>query len=287
MKLPTTLTFVLEKPTLTFVQEKTTMRKSFACLFLAAVSWLALGSLAFAAPTTTAAVASNAGFVLTPNTGTWTTVLQTTIKNPTADDDLFIDVSQVDALVTDNFTSSAIPGLVSVGAVLLQMRVQVDGITATPGAIDFDDQLTRLTSNLQRFQSLNCTTAPAPQTIVTTSCVCSNAIPVVVPQAVSCAPPPAPIPFPFLFRSCTSQTTIDTDVVTTCNLVPGANQSLATLLEESIGHSYDFYAKGVGGMGDTHIVQVQEKLFEGTFFGSAEAFIGPSTLKIQAVNLKP
>lgn len=265
------------------------MRKLFACLFLVAVSWVALsGAPAFAAPTTTAAATAatfNNGFVLTPNTGKWTTILTTTIKNPTANDDLFIDVSQVDVLATDNSTSSATPGLISVGAVELQLQVLVDGIVATPGAIDFDNQATALTSNLQKFLSLSCTATPTTETIVTTSCVCNSTT--VTPAAISCAPPPAAIPTGYT-RTCTSQTSTDHDVVTTCALVPGADQSLATLLQESIGHSYDFFAAGVGGMGDTHIVQVQERVFEFTANGGSvdEAIIGPTTLKIQAVNLK-
>jgi len=75
------------------------------------------------------------------------------------------------------------------------------------------------------------------------------------------------------------------DTVTTCSLVPGANQTLSTLLSETIGHSFDFFAAGVGGMGQTHIVQVQERLHV-TSGDSAMATIGPTTLKIEAVNLK-
>ena len=185
------------------------MRKLFACLFLVAVSWVALScSLALAGqPTTTAAATFNTGFVLTPNTGSWTTILTTTIKNPTADDDLFIDVSQVDALVTDNSTSSATPGLISVGAVELRLRVLVDGIVATPGAIDFDNQLTALTSNLQKFLSLSCTQTTVQNVVVTTSCVCNGpSLP-----AASCAAPPTAIPAPYTTRSCTTATNSDLD----------------------------------------------------------------------------
>ena len=224
---------------------------------------------------------------MTPNTGKWTTILTTDIKNPTADDDLFIDVSQVDALVTVNLTSSATPGIFSVGEVFLFLRVLVDGIVATPGPfIDFDDQVTALTSDLQKFLALSCTQTPANQPIVTTSCVCNSTT--VTPAAISCAAPPAAIPAGYT-RTCTSQTTIDTDLVTTCKLLTTGNQLVETFLESSIGHSYDFFAKGVGGMGDTHIVQVQEELFQFSTAGTAaaQAVIGPSTLKIQAVNLKP
>jgi hypothetical protein len=245
-------------------------------------------------PATTAAATSTTGFVLTPNppcpaspTSTdpclkWTTVLTTTIKNPTADDDLFIDVSQVDALTTTNAASSATPTLVSVGDAKLEMQVLVDGIPATPGPIVFNELLSTLTANLQTFLSLNCTATPTPETIVTTSCVCDSTT--VTPASIACDPPPAAVPTGYT-RTCASQTTTDTDVVTTCSLVPGANQTLSTLLSLTIGHSYDFLAQGVGGMGETHIVQVQERLHV-TSGGSAEATIGPITLKIEAVNLK-
>jgi hypothetical protein len=226
--------------------------------------------------------------VIPANDGKWHTVLTTTIKNPTANDDLFIDVSQVNRITTTNATSSATPGVISSGDARLLMRVLVDGIVAVPGPIVFDEQLTQLTSNLQTFLSLSCVNTPTPQIIVTTSCVCSSVLPVVVPQAVSCAPPPAPIAFPFLFRTCTSQTTVDTDVRTTCSLVPGANETLRTLLSETIGHSYDFLATGVGGMGDDHIVQVQEMLTQTTTAGgTAQVVIGPQDVKVLAVDLKP
>ncbi len=226
--------------------------------------------------------------VIPANDGMWHTVLTTTIKNPTADDDLFIDVSQVNRITTTNASSSATPGVISSGDARLLMRVLVDGIVAEPGPIVFDEQLTQLTSNLQRFLSLSCVNTPTPQIIVTASCVCSSVLPVVVPQAVSCAPPPAPITFPFLFRTCTSQTTVDTDVRTTCSLVAGANETLQTLLSETIGHSYDFLAPGVGGMGNTHIVQVQEMLTQTTTAGgTGQVVIGPQDVKVLAVDLKP
>jgi hypothetical protein len=268
------------------------MCKLFACIFLVAVSC----SLAFGGePASTAAAVWNTGFILAPDPNCpvvgpptpaclhWTTVLTTDIKNPTADDDLFIDVSQVNRLSTTTTTSSATPALVSTGDAKLEMRVLVDGIVAKPGAIVFDDQLSTLTSSLQAFQSLSCTTTPAPQTIVTTSCVCNGPL---LP-AISCAPPPASLPLLYISRTCTAQTTIDTDTVTSCSLVSGANQTLDTLLRETIAHSFDFYAPGVGGMGVTHIVQVQERLHLITGNGgTATATIGPGTLKITAVNVK-
>lgn len=223
--------------------------------------------------------------VIPANDGKWHTVLTTTIKNPTADDDLFVDVSQVNRLTTFNVTTTTIP--VSVADARLNMRVLVDGVTCQPGAIVFDEQLTTLSSALQAFLSLNCVNTPTPQIIVTTSCVCSNVLPVVTPQAVSCAPPPAPIAFPFLFRTCTSQTTVDTDVRTTCNLVSGRPEALTTLLSETTGHSYDFLCPGVEGMGDTHIVQVQEMLTQSSSSGGAQALIGPQDVKVLAVDLKP
>lgn len=265
---------------------ETKMRKSLASLLVAAC-WAALScSPAFAGqPTTTAAATFNNGFLLTPNTGKWTTILTTTIKNPTADDDLFIDVSQVDALVTANLTTSAIPGLFSVGEVVLLLRVLVNGIPAAPGAIDFDNQVTELVSALQKFLALNCTQTTVQNVVVTTSCVCNSTT--VTPASISCAAPPAAIPAGYT-RTCTSASSSDPDVVTTCKLTTDGDQAIETVLESSIGHSYDFFAKGVGGMGDTHIVQVQEQLFQLATAGTAatEAFIGPSTLKIQAVNLK-
>ncbi len=239
-----------------------------------------------AAPATTAAATFNTSAIVIPaNDGKWHTVLTTTIKNPTANDDLFIDVSQVDKITTTNATSSATPSVISSGDAKLEMRVLVDGIVARPGEIVFDEQLTTLTSALQTFLSLSCTETATPQTIVTTSCVCNSTT--VTPAAISCAPPPDSLPTGYTTRTCTSQTTTDTDVVTTCTLVPGANQTLATELGLTLGHSFDFLAPGVGGGGATHIVQVQEMLTQTTANGgTAQALIGPGTLKIDAVNLK-
>jgi hypothetical protein len=253
-------------------------------------------SLAFGGePASQAAATWNTGFILVPDPACpvvgpptpacikWTTVLTTDIKNPTADDDLFIDVSQVNRLTTTTTTSSATPALVSTGDAKLEMRVLVDGVAAKPGAIVFDEQLSTLTSRLQAFQALSCTATPTPQTIVTTSCVCNPLIP--GPPVISCDPTLA-VPVGYT-RTCTAQTTTDTDVVTTCSLVSGANQTLSTLLGETLAHSFDFYAPKVGGMGDTHIVQVQERLHLTTGNGgTATATIGPGTLKISAVNVK-
>jgi hypothetical protein len=166
----------------------------------------------------------------------------------------------------------------------LEVQVLVDGIPATPGPIVFNELLTTLTANLQQFLSLNCTQTPVQDTIVTTSCVCSSTT--VTPAAISCDPPPATVPTGYT-RTCTTQTTTETDIVTQCTLVPGPDQTLNTLLGLTIGHSYDFLAKDVGGAGTTHIVQVQERLqLTSGNNGNAEATIGPITLKIQAVNLK-
>jgi hypothetical protein len=239
-------------------------------------------SLAFgqSKPASTAAATSNTGFVLPANDGKWHTVLSTTIKNPTADDDLFIDVSQVDRITTTNATSSATPSVISSGDAKLEMRVLVDGITAKPGAIVFDEQLSTLTSTLQAFLSLTCTQTPTTETF--TTCVCNSTS--VSPAAIACDPAPAPVPTGYT-RTCTTQT--DHDIVTTCNLVSGAPQTLATLLGETIGHSFDFFAPGVGGAGATHTIQVQEMLTQTTSnAGTAAATIGPSTLKIAAVNVK-
>ena len=106
----------------------------------------------------TAAATFDTGFVLAPDPNCpapptpptaaclhWTTILTTTIKNPTADDDLFIDVSQVDKIVTDVTTSSAnAPGTISSGDAKLEMRVLVDGVPAKPGPIVLDEQLLTL-----------------------------------------------------------------------------------------------------------------------------------------------
>jgi len=232
--------------------------------------------------TTAAATFSTSAIVIPANDGLWHTVLSTTIKNPTADDDLFIDVSQVNKITTTNATSSATPGVISSGDAKLMMRVLVDGIVARPGAIVFDEQLTQLTSNLQTFLSLSCTETTVPNVIVVTTCVCAPAS----GPSFSCAPPPAP-PITGTVRTCTTATVPDPDVVTTCALVPGANQTLSTVLSETIGHSFDFLAPGVGGMGATHTVQVQEMLTQATMGGgTAQAVIGPTTLKVTAVNLK-
>src|SRR5215470_13828852 len=106
--------------------------------------------------TTAAATFKSSATVIPANDGKWHTVLTTTIKNPTADDDLFIDVSQVDKITTTAVTSST-PGVISSGDAQLRMRVLVDGVVAKPGAIVFDEQLTDLTSNLEAFLSLSCT----------------------------------------------------------------------------------------------------------------------------------
>jgi len=235
------------------------------------------------AATTSAATYNTSAIVIPPNDGIWHTVLTTMIKNPTADDDLFIDVSQVTTITTTNVTSTSTASLISAGNAKLQMRVLVDGVEAKPGPIVFDEQLTTLTSSLQSFLSLSCTNTPTTQTIITTSCVCNPIVPGL--PVISCDPTLA-IPVGYT-RTCTSQTTTDTDVVTTCSLVNGADQSLATLLDQTIGHSFDFLAPAVGGMGNTHTIQVQEMLTQGTTNGgTAQAVIGPGTLKVSAVNLK-
>ena len=281
------------------------MRKfiAFTCIFIAiSFSVIALGAgrrhnpsggpTPGGGPATTAAANTVAAFVLTPDPDCpsdppsacshWTTVLTTTIKNPTANNDLFIDVSQVDALTTRNATSSAAPSLVSVGDAKLEVQVLVDGIPADPGPIVFNNLLTTLTSNLQTFLSLNCTQTPVQDTIVTTSCVCSSTT--ATPAAIACDPPPADVPAGYT-RTCSTSTTTETDTVTTCSLVPGADQTINTLFSQTIAHSFDFLAADVGGMGTTHIVQVQERLHMSSG-GNAEATIGPITLKIQAVDLK-
>src|SRR5262249_12248622 len=147
----------------------------------------------------------------------WTTVLTTTIKNPTADDDLFIDVSQVDVLTTRNAASSATPSLVSMGDAKLEVQVLVDGIPASPGPIAFNNLLSTLTSHLQTFLSLNCTQTPVQDTVVTTSCVCSSTT--ATPAAIACDPPPADVPAGYT-RTCSTSTTTETDTVTSCSLVP-------------------------------------------------------------------
>jgi hypothetical protein len=240
-------------------------------------------------PASTAAANTIAAFVLTPDPACpasdcnkWTTVLTTTIKNPSADDDFFIDVSQVDALTTTNATSSASPSLVSVGDAKLEVQVLVDGVPASPGPIVFNNIVTTLTSSLQTFLSLNCTQTPVQDTIVTTSCVCSSTT--ATPASIACDPPPADVPAGYT-RTCSTSTTTETDTVTTCTLVPGPDQTINTLFSQTIAHSFDFLAAGVGGGGTTHIVQVQERLHVSSG-GSAEATIGPITLKMQAVNLK-
>jgi hypothetical protein len=232
---------------------------------------------------TTSAATYNTDAILIKPTDGWLTVLTTTIKNPTADDDLFINVSQVTKITTTNVTSSSTPSVISSGDAQLQMKVLVDGVPAKPGVIVFDEQLTTLTSSLQSFLSLSCTATPTPQTIITTSCVCNPILPGL--PVISCDPTIA-VPVGYA-RTCTSQTTTDTDVVTTCNLVNGAAQSLDTSLEHTLGHSFSFLAPGIGGMGNTHTIQVQEKLIQTTANGgTAQALIGPGTLNVNAVNLK-
>ena len=260
------------------------MKRLYLVVFVAAVSCCTVlaGAGTGEEATKAAAAFKVAATVIPANDGKWHTVLTTTIKNPTADDDLFIDVSQVNRITTTNATSSATPGVVSSGDARLLMRVLVDGIVALPGPIVFDEQLTQLTSNLQKFLSLSCTQTTVPNVVVTTSCVCT----VLGLAAVSCAPPPAPLPPLYTTRTCTTTSNPDPDVVTTCNLVPGTNESLRTLLSETIAHSYDFLAPGVGGMGDTHIVQVQEMLTQ-TTGNTASVVIGPQDVKVLAVDLKP
>lgn len=233
------------------------------------------------AATTSAAAYNTETLVIPANDGKWHTILTSKIKNPTADDDLFIDVSQVSAITTKTVTSSSNPSVISSGNAKLQMRVLVDGVEAKPGAIVFDERLMTLTSSLQSFLSLSCTNTPTTQEIIVTSCVCSSP----TLGAISCDPVAA-VPAGYT-RTCTSQTIIDNDVVTTCSLVPGPSQSLETLLQHTLGHTFGFLAPGVGGMGQTHIVQVQVMLTQATANGGiAQALIGPGTLKINAVNLK-
>jgi len=233
---------------------------------------------------TTAAAAYNTDAIVIPaNDDVWHTILSTTIKNPTADDDLFIDVSQVSAITTTTVTSSSTPSVISSGNAKLKMRVLVDGVEAKPGAIVFDEQLMTLTSRLQSFLSLSCTNTPTTETIIVTSCVCN---PIVAGSPVISCDPTAAVPAGYT-RTCTSQTITDNDVVTTCSLVNGANQSAGTSLEHTLGHAFDFLAPGIGGMGDTHTIQVQVMLTQATTNGgTAQAIIGPGTLKIIAVNLK-
>ncbi|MGE5303734.1 MAG: hypothetical protein ACM3TN_10430 [Alphaproteobacteria bacterium] len=234
------------------------------------------------AATTAAAAYNTEAFVIPANDGKWHTVLTTSIKNPTADDDLFIDVAQVSKITTTAVTSTSTANQISSGNAKLQMRVLVDGVEAKPGAIVFDERLMQLTSNLQSFLSLSCTNTPTTETIITTSCVCN---PTIAGQPViSCQAGVIPANYT---QTCSTETTTDTDVITTCSLVNGDDQSLSILLDQTIGHSFDFLAPGVGGMGNTHTIQLQVKLTQlTTSGGTAQALIGPGTLKITAVNLK-
>jgi hypothetical protein len=236
------------------------------------------------AATTSAATYNTDAVVIPANDGKWHTVLDTSIKNPTADDDLFIGVSQVTTITTTNVTStSSTPNVISSGNAKLMMRVLVDGVEARPGPIVFDERLMTLTSSLQSFLSLSCTATPTTQTIITTSCVCNPTLAGL--PVISCDPTLA-VPSNYT-RTCTSQTFTDNDVVTTCNLVNGANQSVTALLGQTIGHSFNFIAPGIGGMGQTHTIQVQEMLTQATANGgTAQALIGPGTLNVNAVNLK-
>ena len=121
-----------------------------------------------------------------------------------------------------------------------------------------------------------------PNVIITTSCVCRDTTTNVASSCSPVGPPPTGT-----VRTCTSVTTPDPDVVTTCSLVPGANQTVSAGLSETLGHSFDFFAPGIGGMGDTHIIQVQERLHQTTANGgTAMAVIGAGTLKVDAVNVK-
>jgi len=231
--------------------------------------------------TRAAATTKTAATIIPANDGKWHTVLTTVIQNPTADDDLFIDVSQVNRLTNNNVTATATP--VSVADARLNMRVQVDGVTCQPGPIVFDEQLTTLSSTLQAFQTLSCKQTTVPNVIITTSCVCRTTTGNITSSCSPVGPPPAGT-----VRTCTSVTSPDPDVVTTCNLVSDGGQSLRTALSETIAHSYDFLCPGVGGLGDIHTVQVQEMLTQlSTTGSSASATIGPQTVKVLAVDLKP
>ena len=236
------------------------------------------------AATTSAATYNTNAIVIPANDGNWHTVLSTTIKNPTADDDLFINVSQVTTITTTNVTStSSTPNVISSGNAKLMMRVLVDGVEARPGPIVFDERLMTLTSSLQSFLSLSCTATPTQETIISTSCVCNPTLAGL--PVISCDPTLA-VPANYT-RTCTSQSLIDNDIVTTCNLVNGPNQSVATYLGQTLGHAFNFIAPGIGGMGHTHTIQVQEMLTQTTANGgTAQALIGPGTLNVNAVNLK-
>jgi len=235
------------------------------------------------AATTSAATYNTDAVVIPANDGKWHTVLGTTIKNPTADDDLFINVSQVTTITTKNVTSSSTPSVISSGNAKLMMRVLVDGVEAKPGVIVFDERLMTLTSSLQSFLSLSCTNTPTQETLITTSCVCN---PTVAGLPVISCDPTAAIPANYT-RTCTSQSIIDHDIVTTCNLVNGPSQSVEAFLGQTIGHAFNFIAPGIGGMGQTHTIQVQEMLTQTSANGgTAQALIGPGTLNVNAVNLK-
>ena len=234
------------------------------------------------AATTSAAAYNTDALVIPANDGKWHTILTTSIKNPTADDDLFIDVAQVSRITTTTVSSSSTANLISSGNARLLMRVLVDGVEAKPGAIVFDERLMTLTSNLQSLLSLSCTQTPTTQTIITTSCVCNPTIGGL--PVISCSAGVVPANYT---QTCSTGTATDTDLVTTCSLVPGADQSLEVYLEHTLGHSFGFLAPGIGGMGNTHIVQAQVMLIQATANGGkAQALIGPGTLKINALNLK-
>jgi hypothetical protein len=243
----------------------------------------AKGGASSNAATTSAAAYNTDALVLPANDGKWHTLLTTSIKNPTADDDLFIDVAQVSRITTTTVSSTSTASLISSGNARLLMRVLVDGVEAKPGSIVFDERLMTLTSNLQSLLSLSCTQTPTTHTIVTTSCVCNPTIAGL--PVISCSP--GVLAPPNYTQTCSTGTATDTDLVTTCSLVPGADQSLEVYLEHTLGHSFGFLAPGIGGSGNTHIVQVQAMLIQATANGGkAQALIGPGTLKINAVNLK-
>jgi hypothetical protein len=232
---------------------------------------------------TTAAATYNTNAIIVPaNDGNWHTVLCTSIKNPTADDDLYINVSQVTTITTTTATSTSTSTLISSGNAKLEMRVLVDGVEAKPGAIVFDERLMTLTSSLQSFLSLSCTATPTTETIITTSCVCNPTVPGL--PVISCQAGAPPVNYT---QTCSSETTTDTDTVTTCDLLNGADQSVAATLGQTLGHAFNFLAPGIGGMGNTHTIQVQEMLTQASANGgTAQALIGPGTLNVNAVNLK-
>ncbi len=265
------------------------MKMRFSLLMVLALlfSLVPLTTFGQGGPAKKAAAQTSTALVIPPADGNWHTLMTTTIRNPTADDDLFIDVSLVNRLTTTVVDLSG-PIHFSAATARLKLRVTVDSNVADPGEIVFDDQILALTQTLATAIATSCTTVTT--NVVDIDCVCRRAIPpgtVIVGPSALCPAPPAALPPGTISRSCVTTTTPDTDQV--CTIAPAGTPVWRLFLSEAIGHSFGFVAPGVGGSGETHEIKVQAKVENVAVGGgtAVQALLGQGSVTVEAVNLKP